>query len=55
MLLDDKKSGRLTFRQFRNLYQEYKDTFDLELYLTATRTTYAALKKKSEEAEEWFD
>lgn len=53
-MLDDKKSGRLTFRQFRNLYQEYKDTFDLELYLRATRTTYAALKKKAENDEEWF-
>jgi len=42
-------------RQFRNLYQEYKDTFDLELLLTTTHTTYAALKQKADEAEEWFD
>ena len=55
LLLDDKKSGRLTFRQFRNLYQEYKNTFDLELYLTATRTAYADLKKKADKDEDWFD
>jgi hypothetical protein len=54
-MLDDKKSGRLTFRQFRNLYQEYKDTFDLELYLRASRTTYADLKKKADKDEDWFD
>lgn len=42
-------------RQFRNLYQEYKDTFDLELLLTTTRTTYADLKKKADNDEEWFD
>ena len=54
-MLDDKKSGRLTFRQFKKLYQEYKNTFDLELLLTASRTTYEELKKKADKAEEWFD
>ena len=53
-MLGDKESGRLTLRQFRNLYQVYKDTFDLELILTASRTTYEALKKKAESDEEWF-
>ena len=54
-MLDDKKSGRLTFRQFINLYQEYKNTFDLELYLTVSRTTYADLKKKADKDEDWFE
>ena len=54
-MLNNKESGRLTFRQFRNLYQEYKNTFDLELYLTASHTTYADLKKKAENDEEWFN
>jgi hypothetical protein len=53
-MLDGKESGRLTFRQFRNLYREYKDTFDLELLLLLSRTTYADLKKKAEKSEEWF-
>ena len=54
-MLDDKKSGRLTYRQFRKLYQEYKNTFDLELILSASRTTYADLKKKADNDEDWFD
>jgi hypothetical protein len=53
-MLGDKESGRLTLRQFKNLYQIYKDTFDLELLLTASRTTYEALKKKAEQDDEWF-
>ena len=53
-MLSDKESGRLTLGQFRNLYQNYKDTFDLELYLLLSRTTYADLKKKQEQSEEWF-
>lgn len=54
-MLDDKKSGRLTIRQFRNLYQEYKNTFDLELLLTASRTTYEALKRKADKDDDWFE
>lgn len=54
-MLDDKKSGRLTYRQFRNLYQEYKNTFDLELLLRASRTTYADLKRNSDKADDWFE
>ena len=53
-MLTDKESGRLTYRQFSNLYQAYKDNFDYELYLTLTRTTYQEVKKKSEKSEEWF-
>lgn len=53
-MLDSKESGRLTLRQFRNLYKEYKDTFDLELILLLSRTTYADLKRKADNDEEWF-
>ena len=52
--LTDKESGRLTLKQFRNLYQAYKDTFDVELVLTLSRKTYASLKKQQEEADEWI-
>ena len=41
-------------RQFKALYQAYKDTFDIELLMRASRTTYADLKKKADQAEEWF-
>ena len=41
-------------KQFKALYQAYKDDFDLELLMRATRTTYSDLKKKQDESEEWF-
>jgi len=41
-------------KQFLALYQEYKDTFDLELLITLNRTTYAKLKEKQERSEEWL-
>lgn len=44
----------MTYRQFANLYQAYKDTFDLELLLKLSRKTYADLKRKAEESEEWL-
>lgn len=53
-MLTDKESGRLTFRQFCNLYQAYKDTFDTELYLTLSRKTYSMLKQEADKAEEWL-
>ena len=40
-------------KQFIELYREYKDTFDLELMLTLSRTTYEALKKKQERSMNW--
>ena len=41
-------------RQFLKEYQIYKDTFDLELMLTATQTTYAKAKQNAQQSEEWF-
>lgn len=49
-----KESGRLTLRQFLNYYQHYKDNFDLELMLKASNTTYAKLRAKQLESEEWI-
>jgi hypothetical protein len=45
---------RLTLREFNAEYQLYKDDFDLELLLRATRTTYALAKKQERQNEEWF-
>jgi len=52
--LTDHQVGRLTLREFNAEYQLYKDTFDYELLLRLTRTTYAQAKKKAQQAEEWF-
>ena len=49
-----KEVGRLTLRTFNKFYQHYKDTFDLEMKLKASDTTYAELKKKSIKQQEWF-
>lgn len=53
MNLSLKEVGRLTMKQFLSMYQAYKDTFDVELILTLSRTTYKELKAKSDAAEEW--
>lgn len=49
-----KESGRLTLREWSNYYQHYKDNFDLELMLKASNTTYAKLRAKQLESEEWI-
>ena len=49
-----KEVGRLTIRQFLDLYKVYKDTFDLELYLKLARKTYAKLEAEREKSEEWL-
>lgn len=53
-LTSDKEVGRLTLRRFRDLYQVYKDTFDIETQLRASGSTYAKLEAKAESDEEWF-
>ena len=53
-LSSDKDVGRLTLRRFRDLYQAYKDTFDIETQLRASGSTYAKLEAKAESDEEWF-
>lgn len=53
-MLDKKETGRLTIRQFLDLYQAYKDTFDTELMLMLSHKTYLDLKKQQEASEEWL-
>ena len=52
--LTDKEVGRLTVTTFNKLYKHYKDTFDLELMLTQSRTTYAKAYELQQQEEEWF-
>ena len=54
LMLDKKEIGRLTIRQFLDLYQAYKDTFDTELILMLARKTYADVKKQQDAEEEWL-
>lgn len=54
LALTNKEVGRLTIREFNAEYQLYKDNFDFEMLLTATRTTYAKAKQNSQKAEEWL-
>lgn len=49
-----KETGKLTLRQFQKMYKHYKNTFDLELYLTLNRKTYARLEAEQQQSEEWF-
>lgn len=54
MNLSFKETGRLTLRQFRKLYQHYKNNFDLELSLKLSRKTYARIEAEQKISEEWF-
>lgn len=45
---------RLTYKMFDKLYQHYKDDFDLEMKMKATRTSYQKLKAEMYKSEEWF-
>jgi hypothetical protein len=49
-----KEVGRLTLSLFNKLYQQYKNTFDLEMRLTKANMTYEELYKKSQKDEEWL-
>jgi hypothetical protein len=52
--LTEKELWRLTIREFLQLYQAYKNTFDLELTLRLSRTTYAQAEEQQMAQEEWF-
>lgn len=52
--LRPKEVGRLTLRQFRGLYEAYKDNWDLELSLYLNRMTYEQLRQEKERSEEWL-
>jgi hypothetical protein len=49
-----KETGRLTLRQFKKLYQHYKNDFDFELILKSSGKTYARIEAEQNKMEEWF-
>lgn len=49
-----KETGRLTLTTFNKLYQHYKDNWDLEMLMTASRMTYKDVYEKQQQSEEWF-
>lgn len=49
-----KETGRLTLTIFNKLYQHYKDNWDLEMLMTASRKTYKDVHEKQQQSEEWF-
>lgn len=48
------ETGRLTLWMFNKLYEHYKVDWDMEMRLERSNTTYAELKRKTEEQEDWF-
>lgn len=53
-LASDREVMRLTLKGFMARYQAYQTVFDVENMLRANNTTYAAMKRKQEQEEEWF-
>lgn len=53
-LASDREVMRLTLKDFMARYQAYQNVFDVENMLRANNTTYAAMKRKQEQEEEWF-
>lgn len=49
-----KQIGRLTVNMFNRLYQHYKVSFDLELYLFHARKTYGEREAEVRENEDAF-
>jgi hypothetical protein len=41
-------------KEFNDLYQHYKDIFDLELMMNRSGKTYAKLHQEAIKSEEWF-
>lgn len=53
-MFSTKETGRLTLRLFLKYYQCYKNTFDLEMMMKASNTTYRKIKEQQEESDKWF-
>jgi hypothetical protein len=53
-LASDREVMRLTLKGFMARYQAYQNVFDVENMLRANNATYAAMKRKQEQEEEWF-
>ena len=49
-----KEVGRMTITTFNKLYKHYRDTFDLELRLRNSNTTYAEAYRKAQEQDRWL-
>lgn len=45
---------RLKLKDFMGRYHAYQQVFDTETMLRAWNTTYAQVKAKQEQEEEWF-
>ena len=53
-LSSDREVMRLTLKDFMARYAAYQQVFDMENMLRAGNTTYAQVKAKQEQEEEWF-
>lgn len=53
-LSSDREVMRLTLKDFMGRYAAYQNVFDVENMLRANNTTYASMKAKQEQEEEWF-
>ena len=53
-LSSDREVMRLTLKGFMARYRAYQNVFDMENMLMAGHTTYAQVKAKQEQEEEWF-
>lgn len=53
-LSSDREVMRLTLKDFMGRYHAYQQVFDMENMLRAGNTTYAQVKAKQEQEEEWF-
>lgn len=53
-LSSDREVMRLKLKDFMGRYHAYQQVFDTETMLRAWNTTYAQVKAKQEQEEEWF-
>lgn len=44
----------MTLRLFYKLYKHYKNTFDVEMLMSASQTTYEKLRIKSQKSDLWL-
>lgn len=44
----------MTLNLFYRLYKHYKNTFDIEMLLTASQTTYEKLNNKAQKSDLWL-
>lgn len=52
--MNNKEAGRLTYRQFKELYRAYQDTFDTELLMLKHGVTYEKIRAEQDKGDEWF-